>query len=322
VQKLWSVLFGVVLLGELALFAVSPVFRWWLPEDVSSIGYQVDYLFYLILVMTGFFFVLTCGLLVFFMWRYQVDKGRKAMYTHGNHKLEWFWTVVVGVLLLLIAIVQIPAWAEYKYERDMPSDAKHVFEVSARQFEWRVRYPSQGTLEKVVSDWEQLNDEGGAPGRLPDSLRSWERTPHADDVHVVNEVHTWRKAKVRLFLKSRDVLHSFFLPNLRLKQDAVPGKTIQVWFEATEANVEWDAERQAWKPYGARWDEKKGQWDKDMREWDLACAELCGWGHSKMQGKLWVHKDYQDYLEWLRQAEKNETSRLPRAGDKPKNLDE
>jgi cytochrome c oxidase subunit 2 len=314
VQKLWSVLFGVVLLGALALFVVCPVLRlWWLPQDISANGYQVDFLFNLILWLTGFFYVLTCGLLVYFLWKFSSDPTRKARYTHGNHKLEWFWTVVTGVLLIMIAVVQIPAWANFKYEAQMPV-AKQIFEVSARQFEWRIRYPSREQLEIMGRDWEDL-------GKVPESVKSWEKSPHADDVHIVNEVHTWRKAKVRLFLKSRDVIHSFFLPNLRLKQDALPGKVIPVWFEAIESNIEWDDTQKAWKPLDSIWvpdDKGGGKWSKDWTHWELACAELCGWGHTKMQGRLFVHRDYPDYLKWLHQAEVNEMSRQPTELDKPK----
>jgi cytochrome c oxidase subunit 2 len=92
------------------------------------------------------------------------------------------------------------------------------------------------------------------------------------------------------------VLHSFFLPNLRLKQDAVPGKVIPVWFVATVANGEW----------------RDGKWvyDKDDKErdmvWELACAELCGWGHYKMRGFLFVHKNRASYDRWLADALKRE----------------
>jgi cytochrome c oxidase subunit 2 len=173
----------------------------------------------------------------------------------------------------------------------------------------------------MITEWQRLSElpeDDTKRKLLPDTIRVWDKSPEKDDVHVVNEIHTWKDAKVRIFLKSRDVIHSFFLPNLRLKQDALPGKTVQVWFEATEANIEWDADRQTWKPFGASWDEEKHKYDKELRNWDLACAELCGWGHSKMQGKLFVHKDYSDYLKWLELASKNEASREARDADKPK----
>jgi len=320
VQKFWSILFGVVLVATLVLFIVSPVLRWWLPEDISTHGDQVDLLYYAILYLTGFFFVLTEAMLVIFLWRYIARPGRRAVYTHGNHRLEWTWTMVTAVILLVIAVAQINAWEKIKYQRSMPVP-DHVFEVTARQFEWRLRYPSPESHDDLITHW---HSKGSEPKRAQD----WERMPESDDVRVVNEVHTWQGAKVRLYLKSRDVIHSFFLPNLRLKQDALPGKTIPVWFEATQANIEWDAGQKKWKPLGSVWSEEKKQWvvwdneanafvKKDWVNWELACAELCGWGHSKMQGRLFVHRDRSDYLEWLRQAQSNETAHQPTGLDTP-----
>ena len=99
-------------------------------------------------------------------------------------------------------------------------------EVTGRQFEWRLRYP-------------------GPDGSFD--------TP--DDLFSVNELHVPVNEDILVQLKSADVLHDFFLPNLRVKQDAVPGMKIPVWFRATEEGV-----------------------------FDLVCAELCGWGHYKMKG--------------------------------------
>src|SRR5262249_20590202 len=111
---------------------------------------------------------------------------------------------------------------------------------------------------------------------------------------LVNDLHTYVGAKVRVYLKTRDVLHSFFLPNLRLKQDAVPGKTIPVWFETTASNCEYNESKKDWVV---------------KENWPLACAELCGWGHYKMQGQLIVHKDKADYDRWLEEAAKKQNQR-------------
>src|SRR5579859_2877000 len=68
---------------------------------------------------------------------------------------------------------------------------------------------------------------------------AWAESREIDDIDLPNELHTWKGAKVKIYLKTEDVIHSFFLPQLRLKQDALPGKTIPIWFEVTEANVEY-----------------------------------------------------------------------------------
>lgn len=276
-QKLWSVLFAVVILAEVILVLVTPAAGWGLPKDVSSYGFEVDNLFHLILAITGIVFLLTEGLLVYYMYRYGSEPGRKAVYVHGNHKLEFAWTLVPAVVLLFIAFAQVGAWERIKYVSRMP-EPDHAIEVSARQFEWRVRYPHT----------------------KPATPEAWARKPEFDDVHRVNEVHVWKDANVKVYLKTRDVIHSFFLPNLRIKQDALPGKTIPVWFKATQANTTRVGEN--WVS-GYRFDEASKEWKQDPEYlWELACAELCGWGHYKMQGLLYVHESEADYKAWLEHA--------------------
>ena len=208
---------------------------------------------------------------------------------HNQHRLEMFWTLVPAAILLFIAFAQIGAWADIKYTKQM-RPPHHVIEVSARQFEWRMRYPNEETRKSMTAtpDTEEWSSKDAAK-----KAEDWghDSTGYSTDFHTVNEVHTWAGASTRVYLKSRDVLHSFFLPNMRLKQDAVPGKVIPVWFrpDSQEFNGEW----------------KNGKWEyaKDdqgnNKEWDLACAELCGWGHYKMQGRLFVHKNKKSYDQWL-----------------------
>src|SRR5262249_22712955 len=136
--------------------------------------------------------------------------------------LEMLWTVVPALILLFIAFAQVSTWADIKYQARMPVPDQ-VFEVTGRQFEWRFRYPTAEQNAEMLKGWK-LGEESRAAG-------DWQREPQPDDVHLVNEVHTWKTAKVRFYLKSRDVIHSFFLPNMRIKQDALPGKIIPVFFD-------------------------------------------------------------------------------------------
>jgi cytochrome c oxidase subunit 2 len=272
--KFWSILFGVTVLTCLGIFLIAPSMGWWLPRNVCVYGGEVDDLYYIILWVTAFFFVLTEGILIYNMWSFGYQPGRKAEYAHGNHRLEIVWTVVPAGILLFIAFAQIGAWERIKYRSRLP-EPEQIFEVSARQFEWRIRYPAS---------------------TKPANPETWSNIPESDDVYVVNEVHIWKGGKVKLYLKTRDVIHSFFLPNLRIKQDALPGKVIPVWFEATDFNTKWNEEKKSW----------------DITEnWELACAELCGWGHYKMQGKLVVHPDRADFDRWLAQAAAESHRRTP-----------
>ena len=301
-QKVWSILFGAVNLAAFSLFVVSPALGWWLPKDVSAPGFGsgVDALWNWILGVTGFFFVLTEALLVWAMWRYAGRPEQTAWYVHGNHKLEWFWTIVPGVILVIIALAQVHTWEAIKYRSQMP-DPEQVLEVSARQFEWRVRYPTTETNAALTNGWKKNQAR----------VKAWDDHGDIDDVHVVNELHTWQGAKVRVFLKTRDVIHSLFLPNLRLKQDALPGKMIPVWLETSAHNVEWDEAKQDFVILKDA--------DGNPETWELACAELCGWGHYKMQGRFFVHKDKAEFDRWLKQMQDKQNAReLPKANEQDK----
>jgi cytochrome c oxidase subunit 2 len=290
VQKGWSILFGVVMIATAVLWFISPSMGWWLPQNVSTFGDRVDNLFYLILAVTGFFFIATEAVLVYFMYKYAGEPGvrRLPIMSHAaERKLELAWTIVPAGILLYIAVAQVGAWEEIKYYSRMPRPAGKTqqLEVSARQFEWRVRYPSP---ERMAS-WE--ND-----AKLSEDFA---KSRHEDDIWVVNEVHVWKDNPVLVHLGTRDVLHSFYIRELRLKQDAVPGKTIRVWFEATKANTFKVGNR--WLDGGGRTEQGAA---KDRAEvWEIACAELCGWGHSKMVGRLYVHETKADYIEWLKSAQ-------------------
>jgi cytochrome c oxidase subunit 2 len=263
-------LFGGVMLAATLSVVIAPLpgVGWGLPKNVSSYGGSVDLLFHVILFVTGFFFILTEAILVYFMYAFA---GRVDPPTHpkpvesgpqpgtffrkiskpltpwipDEHRLEMVWTIIPGVILFVLAVVQIQTWLWIKDRNWMPKPGELPLqiEVSARQFEWRVRYPSPERLESWESNPDLAKDF--RPQRYLDkNTNTWidNAGSQEDDVHVVNEIHVWAKtpergARVLVHLTTRDVIHSFYLPNLRLKQDALPGKVIPVWFEATEPNT-------------------------------------------------------------------------------------
>ncbi len=246
--KFWSLLFLLVPIFGVGLFVwfiAMPENRIWLPRDVSEHGHQIDHLFNFILVLTGAVFVVTEVVLFWFLWVYEGGTNKEPVkFTHGSHNLEVVWTILPAATLLFIAIYQMNAWADVKIRKP---DMSPTVEVTGRQFEWRLRYP-------------------GKDGKLG--------TP--DDVYAVNDLHIPVNEDILVDLKSMDVLHDFFLPNLRVKQDAVPGMAIPVWFRSLETGT-----------------------------FDLVCAELCGWGHYKMKGRLTVEsrEDFEAYLQRMWQAQ-------------------
>lgn len=258
-NRFWSSLILLVLIGGVLTFWLAPGFQIWFPEDVSLHGYVQDDLFMFILYLTGAVFVGTQIVLFWFLWKYsRRDANRQVAYTHGSHSLEVVWTIIPAATLLFIAIFQLNAWAEFKIDRPttlgpngttipMPP----LVEVKARQFEWRLRYA--GEDNKLYTE---------------------------DDQFTVNELVIPVNETIIVDLKSEDVLHSFFIPAMRVKQDAVPGMKIPVWFTATKTG-----------------------------EYDLVCAELCGWGHYKMKGRIKV-VSAEDFETWKKTtlAAQNDTT--------------
>jgi cytochrome c oxidase subunit 2 len=271
------------------IWLVAPSMGWWLPANVASFGGDVDYLFYVILAITGFFFVLTEALLVYAMWKFAHRGGGKSEYVEGNHRLEILWTIIPAGILLFIAFAQINAWERIKYATRMPHPDQ-IVQVTGRQWEWRLRYPA------TTDRFDAAKGSKEAAQKLTEA-RHWAEVPEFDDLHAVNELHTWKGANVKIFLKTVDVLHSFGIPNLRLMQDALPGKTIPMWFKAVESNTQYKNGR------SVLIDPKK--------EWEIACKELCGNGHYRMKGRLYVYDTREEYEEWLKHELDLQKSREP-----------
>ena len=223
----WSFLFLLVPLLGVATFVFAPYFNIWLPTDVSEHGRVIDGLFMFILYLTGAVFIVTELVLVYYMWKYDANSNDKPVkFSHGSHALELVWTILPAVTLLFIAIYQMEAWASAKM---LPPDMPPTAEVTGRQFNWDFRYPG------------------------PDN----ELYTEDDIVRTDGKLYLPVDEDVLLRINSADVLHSFFLPNLRLKQDVVPGMEQSMWFKA-----------------------------KKTGGYDIVCAELCGWGHYKMKGRV------------------------------------
>src|SRR5437899_8491308 len=175
--------------------------------------------------------------MLIFLVMYKDRPGRRARYTHGNTTLEIVWTVVPALILVILTFLSVPAWSKIKMQAPPPSD--FVVQVTAKQFNWQVTYP-------------------GPAGKFGT----------ADDKTLLDEMHVPVNKVVHVDLGSQDVIHSFFVPQFRMKQDAVPGREIRQWFEATKPG-----------------------------KYELPCAELCGFGHSGMRGWIYVHTA-DEYAKW------------------------
>lgn len=211
----------------------------WLPENIATYGQDIDWLFYAIYYITGAVFLLVTVAMVVFVVRYRHREGRRAVYTHGNAALEIAWTVAPTVILVVLTAISIPGWSKVKGR--VPDSDLHI-RITAKQFNWEVTYP-------------------GPDGRFDTG----------DDQTFDNEIHLPTGKPVVLHIRSRDVIHSVFIPNARFKQDAVPGREIRQWLEVVKPG-----------------------------KYEVPCAELCGFGHSGMKGYLYVHTP-EEYQQWVKE---------------------
>ncbi|HZO43352.1 MAG TPA: cytochrome c oxidase subunit II transmembrane domain-containing protein, partial [Methylomirabilota bacterium] len=108
---------------------------WWLPENVSTYGREIDWLFHLIYYITGITAILVFATMLVFLVMYRDRPGRKARYTHGNTTLEIVWTVVPALILVILTLLSVPAWSKIKMT--MP-ETDFVVQVTAKQFNWQV----------------------------------------------------------------------------------------------------------------------------------------------------------------------------------------
>lgn len=231
--------------------------RWWLPPVASVEGEAVDESLHLLLAITGAVFVLVQLLLVIFALRFS-DRGEgRALYWHDNPRLEAGWTAVTALILTSLTIWDGILWV--RMHSPAPPDAL-VVDVWAEQFGWRYRYPGpDGQFGRT--------DPHLISPRNPLGLDMTD--PASQDDIVTRELHLVERRPVKIRLHAKDVIHSFFLPELRFKQDAVPGRIIERHFTPNRSG-----------------------------RFTVACAELCGVGHFVMSSVL-VVEPQQAFDAWL-----------------------
>lgn len=226
----------------------------------SEHGGFIDSLFMATLIITGIVFILTQLLLVYFAFRYnRGGNGEKAYWYPDNKKLEIIWTVIPAVIIVSLIVFGQVGWGNI-FHADPPEDAFEI-EIIGEQFAWNIRYPGEDTEFGRTNP--ELITRTNPIGLDPVDPAS------EDDVHVLNELRLPLNHPVLLKIRSKDVIHSVFLPNFRVKMDAVPGMTTTFSFTPT----------------------KEG-------EFDLVCAELCGLGHYRMRGYV-VVQPMDELHEWL-----------------------
>jgi cytochrome c oxidase subunit 2 len=265
---------GLVLLCVIWLITLASTYffiakTWWLPAGASAATAAIDHQFTITFILMGIVFVAAQLALGLFAWRYRDTGSGSADYSHGNIRLEVIWTTLTAILFIGLNLAGSPIWAKERF-RPAEEGATRV-EVTGMQFAWYFRYP--GPDGKFGATKPELEDpSAGGEGAL--GLDPADPASKDDVVTGIMEVPVGREVEV--ILRAHDVIHSFFVPSMRFKQDAVPGLAIHMHFTPTQTG-----------------------------DYEIACAELCGLGHYKMHGMLKVVSQ-DDYDKWLaaREAEK------------------
>ncbi len=216
---------------------ISKLFTGWLlAPSASTMGPAVDQLYNLVLVITGVVFVFTEATLIYFCLHYRQKEGRKADASHGNTSAEIIWTAIPAAIMIALGFMSQNLWAKLRVPKNFP-EPEVVVQVMAEQWLWHFKY--QG----------------------PDG-----------EIEVQNNFHIPVGKKVRFDLKAQDVIHGFYIPDLRVNQDAVPGLESSVWVEATRTG-----------------------------QFELRCTQFCGTNHYQMKGELTVETP-EEFQAWLKGA--------------------
>lgn len=226
--------------------------KWWFPAAISEHAPALDRQFLITILVVGVSFTAAQVGLGWMVWKYR-DTGKvgdRGLYTHGSNRLEVLWTVITAVIFITLAVMGQSVWAALRLH-DAPLGS-YTVEVVAQQFQWNFHYAGK---DKVFGHTD--------PKLIDDSALNFvgldETDPNAKDDVVTAALAIPVNRPVELRLRSKDVIHNFWVPQLRFKQDLVPGMEIKVHFTANRVG-----------------------------KYELACAELCGQLHFKMKSYMLV----------------------------------
>jgi cytochrome c oxidase subunit II len=229
------------------------------PPPITSTAILVDRQYDLTLWVAGVVFVLAQLGLAYAVFRYR-DRGQRARFIRGNVTMEILWTSVTLIVFVSLAIAGRKAWAQDRFTEAGPAAIQ--IEVTTTQFVYTFRYPgADGKFGRL--DPRLISAPTGNPlGLDPNDPAS------ADDI-VVPTLTVPINHPVELLLRSQDVVHNFFVRELRLQQDSVPGMMIPVHFTANR-----------------------------IGQYEIVCTQLCGLGHNTMHSFLNVvsESDYESFL--------------------------
>jgi cytochrome c oxidase subunit 2 len=236
---------------------------WEAPVSITSVGNEIDHQYDLTLLVTGTVFILSQLGLAYAIFRFR-DRGQRAKYTHGNNTMEVVWTTATVILFVGLGLMGYKAWAEMRFAQAAPNAIQ--VEVTANQFVFNFRYAGpDGKFGKL--DPKLISASTGNPLGLDPN------DPAGKDDIVVPTITVPVNREIELLLRSQDVIHNFYVRELRLQQDTVPGMVIPMHFTANA-----------------------------IGRYEVVCTQLCGLGHYRMRTFLDVVSE-SDYENFLKQQE-------------------
>jgi cytochrome c oxidase subunit 2 len=260
--RILAILLWLIAAVTIALFSMA---KWSLPAAVSAHAAAIDRQYAITMAIVAVAFGGAHLLLGWTVWR---SRPAHAAQTPANPTLEWVWTASTAVVFLFLAVTGQRVWARLQLHQ-APADALPV-EITGQQFVWNFRYAgADGRFGRT--DPKLYDDADNSIGARPGPLGIDPKDPAGRDDVVSSLLVVPANRPIAVTLRAKDVTHDFYVPALRLKQDAVPGMKIAIHFTAT----------------------KPGRYE-------IACAELCGQLHHQMRAYLEV-KSQEDFERWLRE---------------------
>lgn len=251
-----SIAIILLVIGSVAFHFWSP---WWSTPIASNWG-NIDDTIDLTFIVTGFVFIVLNLFMAWavFKYRHREDRPQKADYEPENKKLEWWLTIFTTVGVVAMLAPGLTVWNDYV---TVPDDAK-VVEAVGQQWQWTYRFPgNDGILGTAETKLITSDNPFGLNPNDPRGL---------DDVLIEDsELHLPIGGPIKMALRSKDVLHDFYVPQFRAKMDLVPGLITYFWFTPTKVGT-----------------------------YEILCAELCGTGHYTMRGTVVVDEDA-EFQAWL-----------------------
>ncbi len=232
-----------------------------MPIEASAHAGEIDHMIVLVHWLMVALFVGWGVYYVYVLFRFRSGANPTASYEGAHGKAsKWVEIAVVLVEAVLLVVYAIPAWANRV--NDFPSeDEAVVVRVTGKQFEWDIRYPGpDGRFGRTDIHLVSADNPLGLDRTDPDAK---------DDITTINQLNLPVNRPALIHLTSMDVIHSFGLFEMRVKQDAIPGLDIPVWFIPNR-----------------------------IGQYDITCSQLCGLGHYRMRGfvNIQTAEDFQNFL--------------------------